>query len=198
MGALDAALVDHERLACVALTSILRFLSRGLIPSLASPTDKLLVCHRVFLGRSFRDAKYAYSRKAAIEAARSIIQELVKGSRLGHQHLWTVSTVCSPAVRHPQAGTDLSAIASPGRSPTTPSQPPSPSSSTSSRAPPPTLTSSTSAARSKPRSTSCGSSLRKGTARSQRAGFSSSRRSSPRRHGIAARPTRAASARRAR
>ncbi|BGP49118.1 hypothetical protein JCM10450v2_004998 [Rhodotorula kratochvilovae] len=42
-----------------------------------SVSHKLLMCHRVFLGRSFRDAKYIYSHKAAIEAARSIIQELV-------------------------------------------------------------------------------------------------------------------------
>ncbi|GAA6056079.1 hypothetical protein JCM3770_001957 [Rhodotorula araucariae] len=55
-----------------------------------SVSHKLLMCHRVFLGRSFRDAKYVYSRKVAIEAARSIIQELVKGSHLPYQHLWTV------------------------------------------------------------------------------------------------------------
>ncbi|GAA5936355.1 hypothetical protein JCM3775_006477, partial [Rhodotorula graminis] len=55
-----------------------------------SVSHKLLMCHRVFLGRSFRDSRYAFSRKAAIEAARSIIQELVKGSKLPFQHLWTV------------------------------------------------------------------------------------------------------------
>ncbi|GAA5905433.1 hypothetical protein JCM8208_004277 [Rhodotorula glutinis] len=55
-----------------------------------SVSHKLLMCHRVFLGRSFRDSRFAFSRKAAIEAARSIIQELVKGSHLPYQHLWTV------------------------------------------------------------------------------------------------------------
>ncbi|GAA5853284.1 hypothetical protein JCM9279_003345 [Rhodotorula babjevae] len=55
-----------------------------------SVSHKLLMCHRVFLGRSFRDSRFAFSRKAAIEAARSIIQELVKGSQLPFQHLWTV------------------------------------------------------------------------------------------------------------
>ncbi|GAA5925623.1 hypothetical protein JCM1841_004790 [Sporobolomyces salmonicolor] len=55
-----------------------------------SVSHKLLICHRVFLGRSFRDPKYAYSRKAAIEASRSIIQELAKGSQLPYQHLWTI------------------------------------------------------------------------------------------------------------
>ncbi|GAA6064445.1 hypothetical protein JCM10212_000144 [Sporobolomyces blumeae] len=54
-----------------------------------SVSHKLLICHRVFLGRSFRDPRYAYSRRAAIEAARSVIQELARGSGLPYQRLWT-------------------------------------------------------------------------------------------------------------
>lgn len=52
--------------------------------------DKLLICHRVFLGRSFRDPRFAYSRRAAIEAARSVIQEIARGSETHYQHLWTL------------------------------------------------------------------------------------------------------------
>ncbi|ORY63814.1 hypothetical protein BCR35DRAFT_308781 [Leucosporidium creatinivorum] len=55
-----------------------------------SVSHKLLVIHRVFLGRSFRDPRYGYSRKAAIDAARSMIGQLVKGSRLPYQHIWTI------------------------------------------------------------------------------------------------------------
>ncbi|BGP17136.1 hypothetical protein JCM10213_005241 [Rhodosporidiobolus nylandii] len=55
-----------------------------------SVSHKLLICHRVFLGRAFRDLKFAYSRKVAVEAARSIIQELVKGKDLPYQDVWTV------------------------------------------------------------------------------------------------------------
>ncbi|GAA6024107.1 hypothetical protein JCM10207_003167 [Rhodosporidiobolus poonsookiae] len=55
-----------------------------------SVSHKLLMCHRVFLGRAFRDARYGYARKAAIEAARSIIQELVRGKDLPYQDVWTV------------------------------------------------------------------------------------------------------------
>ncbi|KAL8279331.1 hypothetical protein RQP46_008368 [Phenoliferia psychrophenolica] len=49
---------------------------------------KLLVIHRTFLGRSFRDPRYSYSRKAAIEAARIIIKRFLLGSNLP-QHVWT-------------------------------------------------------------------------------------------------------------
>ncbi|KAK4704734.1 hypothetical protein P7C70_g1473, partial [Phenoliferia sp. Uapishka_3] len=49
---------------------------------------KLLIIHRAFLGKSFRDPRYAYSRKAAIEAARVIIQRFLMGSHLP-QHVWT-------------------------------------------------------------------------------------------------------------
>ncbi|KAM0753038.1 hypothetical protein T439DRAFT_323651 [Meredithblackwellia eburnea MCA 4105] len=53
-----------------------------------SVSHKLLVIHRTFLGRSFRDPRFSYSRKAAIEAARGIIQRFLMGSRLP-QHVWT-------------------------------------------------------------------------------------------------------------
>ncbi|GAA6006025.1 hypothetical protein JCM11491_004094 [Sporobolomyces phaffii] len=55
-----------------------------------SISHKLLMCHRVFLGRSFRDPRFAYSRRAAIEAARSVIQEIARGSETRYQHLWTL------------------------------------------------------------------------------------------------------------
>ncbi|GAA5929142.1 uncharacterized protein JCM15063_004064 [Sporobolomyces koalae] len=55
-----------------------------------SVSHKLLTCHRVFLGRSFRDPRYAYSRRSAIEAARSVIQEIARGSETHYQHLWTL------------------------------------------------------------------------------------------------------------
>ncbi|GAA5910394.1 uncharacterized protein JCM6883_002992 [Sporobolomyces salmoneus] len=54
-----------------------------------SISHKLLICHRVFLGRSFRDPRFAYSRKAAIEAARSVIQEIAR-SDTHYQPLWTL------------------------------------------------------------------------------------------------------------
>ncbi|GAA6042322.1 hypothetical protein JCM8097_003844 [Rhodosporidiobolus ruineniae] len=70
-------------------------LSRGWLPWFKrywtmSVSHKLLICHRVFLGRAFRDVKYAYSRKVAIEAARSVIQELVRGKHMPYQDVWTV------------------------------------------------------------------------------------------------------------
>ena len=105
LGQVDAALVDHERLSCVLLSlsplSSPSKICRRAEPDLlaASLADKLLMCHRVFLGRSFRDSRFAFSRKAAIEAARSIIQELVKGSHLPYQHLWTVR--CCSSSRSP-------------------------------------------------------------------------------------------------
>ncbi|GAA5948642.1 hypothetical protein JCM3765_004953 [Sporobolomyces pararoseus] len=55
-----------------------------------SISHKLLMCHRVFLGRSFRDPRFSYSRRAAIEAARSVIQEIARGSQTRYQHLWTL------------------------------------------------------------------------------------------------------------
>ncbi|GAA5859897.1 hypothetical protein JCM8547_004378 [Rhodosporidiobolus lusitaniae] len=55
-----------------------------------SVSHKLLICHRVFLGRAFRDHKYAYSRRSAIESARSIIQELIKGKSMPYNDVWTV------------------------------------------------------------------------------------------------------------
>ncbi|GAA5918046.1 hypothetical protein JCM6882_008154 [Rhodosporidiobolus microsporus] len=55
-----------------------------------SVSHKLLICHRVFLGRAFRDPEYAYSRKAAIEASRSIVQELERGKGMPKQDVWTV------------------------------------------------------------------------------------------------------------
>ncbi|GAA5842874.1 hypothetical protein JCM11251_005834 [Rhodosporidiobolus azoricus] len=55
-----------------------------------SVSHKLLICHRVFLGRAFRDPKYAYSRKSAIEASRSIVQELERGKCMPKQDVWTV------------------------------------------------------------------------------------------------------------
>lgn len=54
----------------------------------------------VFLGRSFRDPRYGYSRKAAIESARAIILQLVKGSHLPYQHIWTVSWPVSFSPTH--------------------------------------------------------------------------------------------------
>ncbi|GAA5835326.1 hypothetical protein JCM5353_006735 [Sporobolomyces roseus] len=55
-----------------------------------SVSHKLLICHRVFLGRSFRDPRYAYSRRSAIEAARSVIQEIARGGHPHYQQLWTL------------------------------------------------------------------------------------------------------------
>lgn len=53
-------------------------------------SHKLLVIHRVFLGRSFRDPRYSFSRQAAIEASRTIIHQLSRGTSR-RKPVWTVA-----------------------------------------------------------------------------------------------------------
>ncbi|ORY84693.1 hypothetical protein BCR35DRAFT_324757 [Leucosporidium creatinivorum] len=50
----------------------------------------ILVIHRPFLGRAFKDPRYAYSRTAASDAARAILHQLASGSGREVPHLWTV------------------------------------------------------------------------------------------------------------
>ena len=55
-----------------------------------SVNHKIIAVHRVFLGRSFKNLQYAYSRKAAIESARTIVGQLKKGRGMPYQQIWTV------------------------------------------------------------------------------------------------------------
>ncbi|KAI5480534.1 C6 transcription factor [Pseudohyphozyma bogoriensis] len=54
-----------------------------------SSFHKLLIIHRTFLGRSFRDPRYTYSRRAATDAARRVLTQFVSQMAAHQPQLWT-------------------------------------------------------------------------------------------------------------